>query len=864
MFLASCYEQRACKYQETDTIVLSEFYNADYWTFRYLKGTLSYEEGKTTTDPPGCDGGDHLCIAIKPMGYFSNEFYPENDMLIPEGSDKISLDFDIISPHSKMVKPTIIARNLENDERVSFKFTSTECPDEYFSCDDEYFFESTSISSSVSYRLVSIEFRGHLPEDDDPNKDLPIILRLNSLTAHRASSSNQYNLRIPNFIQDGTKLMNLITYTPQSSTYTFKYTVYPFLKDSQSNEIINADLGNVQKEYETTDLAFGSLNTETHFSLDDLDPGNYIIHYAMTDNGNGGTEVLSDSEPFVVLESDSFERDLFFGFNIEFFEPMQPIYKAGVQNVRLFLNWNMLVEDDGTQDLHKWPWYRNVIRNARANGMNVHVVLNKVPDYYSTYQDGDRLDASKYPTKDLVMDENNDNVVDYSDTSFYKFVVDFVTDYQDIIDTVEIANEYGLNYCETWASYTGSVAGKIYDCDENSATYKESYILEFTSGSLENREGEYLELLRAGYLAVKSVDQSIPVTAMGIAGLNLDMLERMKDYRYSDGKRMAEFCDIMNFHTYFGISPPEFTTINANTGGGNENTTLEETLQSLMDYVKEHFDDKPVWLSEFGYDDLYGTWVDGVFLRPSTRREQAVHTARAMILFKRHGIQYIFPFIASDNPNYANFFSGMGIKDSNGKGKEYMVSYHKIASNFGQTAYKETFDIDDFRLEVFEKTESNKKVALVFKKYEGNNTVSIVFKSKTDFSFSPFFHSPIKNSESRRLDLLLDWDNPVIINWSDTDVTQFDLMENIPDLPDDDDGDDGDGDDDSDGDDDKIKADDDNNTTSGGVIAAIVIVCMALVAFLCFTFISYRKNGKSAKLMFFSWKININEKVFRK
>ncbi|KAJ6227808.1 alpha-l-iduronidase [Anaeramoeba flamelloides] len=782
--LVSCYKQRSCEYQDTDTIVLSEFNNADYWTFKYNKGSTNYEHGEKITTSPGCEGGDHTCVAIKSSQYFSNNFYPENYLIIPSGSDKISFDFDIVSRHKKMVKPQIVVKDLESDDETKLEITSSECPDDYFLCDEDHYLLSASISSSNTYRVKSIELRGHGPEDDDPNKDSPLILRLNSLTVHRPSSSNQYNLRIPNFIQDDSKYMNLLTYTPQSSTYTLKYAVYPYLKEATTNSIAHADMDHLQKEYETNDLSFGSLNTETRFSLSDLHPGNYIVSVVITDNKDGDSEVFADTEEFVVLGSDDFERDSFFGMNIEFFEPMEPMYKSGVNNVRIFLNWNMLVEDDGTQDLHKWPWYLNVIRNARNTGMKVDVVFNQIPPYYSSYQDGERLDATKYPTKDLTKDSNGDNVVDYTDTSFYKFVVDFVTDYQDVIDTVEIANEYDLNHCETWSSFSGSVGGKIFDCDENSSTYKESYQLDFTSNSLENRQDEYLEMLRAGYLATKSVDESIPVAMMGLAGLNLEILKLFSDYTYSDGKRVKEFFDVVNLHTYFGISPPEFTTINSNTGGGeNGGDPLEQILQDVMDYVKDNFDNKPVWLSEFGYDDTFGTWVDGTFIRASTRREQAVHTPRAMIMFKKFGVEQIFPFIASDNPMHANFFASMGLVDRYYKGKEYMVSFQKTTSNFGQTTYEKTIDIDDFRIEIFKKTDSKKKVAIAFKKVPGNDTISIVFKSKTEFNYEPFFHNPIRKDESRRLDWFLEWENPIIINWEDTELTQFDLKVNVPELP---------------------------------------------------------------------------------
>ncbi|KAJ3430832.1 secreted protein-related [Anaeramoeba flamelloides] len=67
---------------------------------------------------------------------------------------------------------------------------------------------------------------------------------------------------------------------------------------------------------------------------------------------------------------------------------------------------------------------------------------------------------------------------------------------------------------------------------------------------------------------------------------------------------------------------------------------------------------------------------------------------------------------------------------------------------------------------------------------------------------------------------------------------------------------DGDGDDD---DDSKTKSDDDPST-SGGAIAGIVILCIALVGMIIFTAISYKKNGSSFKLMFFSWKMKILRK----
>ncbi|KAJ3428285.1 hypothetical protein M0812_25917 [Anaeramoeba flamelloides] len=76
-----------------------------------------------------------------------------------------------------------------------------------------------------------------------------------------------------------------------------------------------------------------------------------------------------------------------------------------------------------------------------------------------------------------------------------------------------------------------------------------------------------------------------------------------------------------------------------------------------------------------------------------------------------------------------------------------------------------------------------------------------------------------------------------------------------PNQDDSDGGNNGDDDDDGD-DDDKVKADDDDDTTNKGGIAAGIIVGVLMLFLIVFVLISYKKNGKSTKLMFLSWKMN--------
>ena len=62
----------------------------------------------------------------------------------------------------------------------------------------------------------------------------------------------------------------------------------------------------------------------------------------------------------------------------------------------------------------------------------------------------------------------------------------------------------------------------------------------------------YYEMMRFGAEAVKRADPDAFVTSAGYAGMSTDVVDPLRTFRYSDGKRPLDFVDVINVHFYSG------------------------------------------------------------------------------------------------------------------------------------------------------------------------------------------------------------------------------------------------------------------------------------------------------------------------
>jgi hypothetical protein len=68
---------------------------------------------------------------------------------------------------------------------------------------------------------------------------------------------------------------------------------------------------------------------------------------------------------------------------------------------------------------------------------------------------------------------------------------------------------------------------------------------------------QYFETMRAGVEGARRADPKLPVTSAGWAGINLETVGQMAEYKYADGKTPLDLVDVINVHFYSGRDEPE-------------------------------------------------------------------------------------------------------------------------------------------------------------------------------------------------------------------------------------------------------------------------------------------------------------------
>jgi len=161
---------------------------------------------------------------------------------------------------------------------------------------------------------------------------------------------------------------------------------------------------------------------------------------------------------------------------------------------------------------------------------------------------------------------------------------------------------------------------------------------------------EYYEMMRYGAEAVKKADPMATVTTAGYASISPDTLNRLRTYRYPDGKCPLDFVDLINVHYYSGQVPPEIATEDGN-AGRTTSTTFTQNLDELIAWRDRHAPEMPIWMTETGYDSAgpFGT----------TEAVQAARLPRVVMLCLAHGVDKVFVYRESGSTPSKHACSGL-------------------------------------------------------------------------------------------------------------------------------------------------------------------------------------------------------------
>ena len=123
-------------------------------------------------------------------------------------------------------------------------------------------------------------------------------------------------------------------------------------------------------------------------------------------------------------------------------------------------------------------------------------------------------------------------------------------------------------------------------------------------------------LIKSTYYAIKEANPNAVVVFPGVAYINGKFLKDMLDYSDADGKRIWDFFDVFNFHSYPSTAED-----------------LLPAIKTVNDYKAKYGWDKPVWLTEVGWSELYRTEDD-----------VALNYPKAYLLAFAYGIEKVFMF----------------------------------------------------------------------------------------------------------------------------------------------------------------------------------------------------------------------------
>lgn len=161
---------------------------------------------------------------------------------------------------------------------------------------------------------------------------------------------------------------------------------------------------------------------------------------------------------------------------------------------------------------------------------------------------------------------------------------------------------------------------------------------------------QYYEMMRYGAEAVKKADPTAIVTTAGYASMSPDVLNRLRTYKYPDGKCPLDFVELINVHYYSGLVPPEIATEDGNAGRVSS-STFTQNLEELAAWRDKYASGMPIWMTETGYDSAgpFGT----------TEVVQAARLPRVVMLCLAYGIDKVLVYRESGSTPSMHACSGL-------------------------------------------------------------------------------------------------------------------------------------------------------------------------------------------------------------
>ena len=304
-----------------------------------------------------------------------------------------------------------------------------------------------------------------------------------------------------------------------------------------------------------------------------------------------------------------------FGMNVSTPSFIPMLKRLGIGWVR-FENFKWMffnpAPDDFRLDISASPWnvpFDSYMQQYRAAGLSILPYIFQTPAWSTSAPDTAQNNRQGYPPKD-----NADYgkaifqaVARYGSTKVpaEKLKTPDAKTGLNLINTFELWNEPHLN-AASWGPFVGTFEA-------------------------------YLDLFRVGAESAKQAD---PHAAVSIAGISMEFVDKIRTYKYPDGKTALDFMDILNVHYYSGRQDPELATDDPNSyrdgAKADQVQTYEKWLLDIADWRDELKPAMPIWLTETGYD------VGGEIGR--TERYQAAKLPRCIMIALASGVEKAFVY----------------------------------------------------------------------------------------------------------------------------------------------------------------------------------------------------------------------------
>ena len=205
---------------------------------------------------------------------------------------------------------------------------------------------------------------------------------------------------------------------------------------------------------------------------------------------------------------------------------------------------------------------------------------------------------------------------------------------------------------------------------------------------------QYFPLLRAGYEAAKQADPAAIVVNGGLAGSRRATWERIRKFRFEDGKSPLDFTDALNFHHYFGNQPPERNRSNTNINWGQggptppeEEMPFSERLAAFRAWRDAHAPAKPIWFTETGWDTLRGK-------NRVTEAQQARYLVRVLLLCLSEKIDRVYVYREDDGAS-GDVYSSCGFLRPDGAAKPSYGAIANFNEELADAKFRDAWFLDD-------------------------------------------------------------------------------------------------------------------------------------------------------------------------